>query len=102
MLSFSPWLAVVWLQVLGRFCTFCCLFAALPFFNVAVFLHFQHEQGRMFQDQIQRNLLPSNTYSNDSGGDPVDIPDLTVCNVLTIAVPIAWCCICVHAMLWML
>eukprot|EP00117_Sycon_ciliatum_P007246 scpid29495/ scgid10437/ Presequence protease, mitochondrial; Pitrilysin metalloproteinase 1 len=36
-----------------------------------------HEQGRMFQDQIQRNVLPSNTYAHDSGGDPMDIPDLT-------------------------
>ena len=26
----------------------------------------------------QMNLLPSHTYSNNSGGDPLCIPDLTV------------------------
>jgi len=32
----------------------------------------------LFVHHAQRNLLPSHTYSNNSGGDPLCIPDLTV------------------------
>lgn len=32
----------------------------------------------LFVHHAQMNLLPSHTYSNNSGGDPLCIPDLTV------------------------
>lgn len=32
----------------------------------------------LFLHHAQMNLLPSHTYSNNSGGDPLCIPDLTV------------------------
>lgn len=41
-------------------------------------LFLQSTPESLFVHHAQMNLLPSHTYSNNSGGDPLCIPDLTV------------------------
>lgn len=47
--------------------------------KIACFIWFlQSTPESLFVHHAQMNLLPSHTYSNNSGGDPLCIPDLTV------------------------
>lgn len=47
--------------------------------KITCFISFlQSTPESLFVHHAQMNLLPSHTYSNNSGGDPLCIPDLTV------------------------
>jgi Zn-dependent M16 (insulinase) family peptidase len=35
------------------------------------------DTSRLFGERLQSNLYPTTTYTNNSGGDPKDIPNLT-------------------------
>ena len=37
---------------------------------------FQSSQASLYYRSLQNHLFPSNTYSHESGGDPLCIPDL--------------------------
>ncbi len=45
--------------------------------TISFCLLFQSDPSSIFGDHLQRKLFPTTTYSNNSGGEPLHITDLT-------------------------